>query len=93
MALAHDWPRSLLYAFPPLQLIRPVMERVRQQGLSVLLVAPGWGTWRSEIAPLLYAHPWRLPPLRDLVSQADGSILHPRPAELDLWVWPVGVSA
>ena len=88
-AFAHDWPKELLYAFPPLQLIRLVLERIRLQGLSVLLVAPGWGTWRSEITPLLYDHPWRLPPLRDLVSQADGGILHPRPAELDLWAWPV----
>ena len=92
-AFAHDWPRERLYAFPPLQLILPTLERVRLQGLSVLLVAPGWGTWRSEIAPLLYADPWRLPPLRDLVSQADGEILHPRPAELDLWVWPVSGNA
>ena len=89
-ALAHEWPRKLLYAFPPLQLISPALERIRLRAHSVLLVAPGWGSWRSEIASLLYDQPWRLPPLRDLVSQADRSILHPRPAELDLWVWPVG---
>ena len=88
-ALAHAWPRELLYAFPPFRLIPQVLDRVRRLGLSVLLVAPGWGTWRSEIAPLLYNHPWRLPPLRDIVSQANGDILHPRPVELDLWVWPV----
>ena len=92
-ALAHVWPRELLYAFPPLRLVRTVLERIRCQGLTVLLVAPGWGTWRSEIAPLLYDHPWRLPLLRDLVSQADGDILHPRPGDLDLWVWPVRGSA
>ena len=89
-ALAHEWPRKLLYAFPPLQLISSALERIRLRAHSVLLVAPGWGTWRSEIASLLYDQPWRLPPLRDLVSQAGRSILHPRPVELDLWVWPVG---
>ena len=88
-ALAHVWPRELLYAFPPFHLIPPMLDRVRRQGLSVLLVAPGWGTWRSEIAPLLYDHPWRFSPLKDLVSQANRDILHPRPVELDLWVWPV----
>ena len=88
-ALAHDWPRELLYAFPPLELILPTLERIRLQGLSVLLVAPGWGSWRSETAPLLYDDPWRLPPLRDLLSQANGDILHPRPQDLNLWVWPV----
>ena len=88
-AFAHVWLRELLYAFPPLELIPPLLERVTQEGHWVLLVAPAWGTWRSEIAPLLYDHPWRLPPLRDVVVQAAGSILHPRPVELDLWVWTI----
>ena len=92
-AMMHDWPMGLLYAFPPLSLIYQVLDRVRLQGLSLLLVAPGWGTWRSEIAPLLYDRPWRLPPVRNLVSQANGDILHPRPVELDLWVWPLRGSA
>ena len=88
-AMAQVWPRELLYAFPPLHLIPPLLERIRLEGHSVLLVAPAWGTWRSEVSPLLYAPPWHLPPRRDLVSQAEGSILHPRPVELDLWVWPI----
>ena len=88
-ALAHDWPRGLLYAFPPLELIHPTLERVRLQGMTVLLVAPAWGSWRSEIAPLLYDRPWPLPLYRDLLQQAGGEIFHPRPADLDLWVWPV----
>ena len=88
-AMAQVWPRELLYAFPPLHLIPPLLERIRLEGHSVLLVAPAWGSWRSELTPLLYAPPWRLPPIRDLVSQAEGSILHPRPVELDLWVWPI----
>ena len=87
--LAHDWPRGLLYAFPPLELIHPTLERVRLQGMTVLLVAPAWGSWRSEIAPLLYDRPWPLPLYRDLLQQAGGEIFHPRPADLDLWVWPV----
>ena len=88
-ALAHDWPEGLLYAFPPLSLISPVLERVRTQGLSVILIAPGWGSWRSEITPLLYDRPWRLPLRRDLLTQAGGEIFHPRPGDLDLWAWPV----
>ena len=85
-ALTHAWPRELLYAFPPLHLISPLLEKVRCEGHSVLLVAPGWGSWRSEIAPLLHTPRCRLPPLRDVVSQAEGLILHPRPVELDLRV-------
>ena len=75
-ALAHKWPSGLLYAFPPLDLIRPTLERVRLQGLSLLLVAPAWGVWRSEIQPLLYDDPWPLPLLGRHMTQS-GIILSP----------------
>lgn len=88
-ALAHPWPRGLLYAFPPLSLILPTLERVRTRRLSLILVAPAWGSWRSEIVPLLCDQPWQLPLRRDLLSQARGEIFHPRPEDLDLWAWPV----
>ena len=88
-ALAHDWPRELLYAFPPLELIPQTLERVRRFKLTVLLVAPGWGVWRSEITPLLYDDPLPLPPLRDLLRQGGDEIFHPQPQGLDLQVWPV----
>ena len=52
-AIAHDWPEGLLYAFPPLSLILPTLEGVRCQGLTLILIAPGWGSWRSEISRLL----------------------------------------
>ena len=92
-ALANSWPQGLLYAFPPLHLIPPVLERVRTSGARVLLVAPGWGAWMSDIAPLLYDQPWALPLRRDLLRQARNEIFHPRPQDLDLRVWPVSASA
>ena len=88
-ALAQVWPRGLLYAFPPLSLIPPFLERVRTQRLRAILIAPGWGVWRSEITPLLYDQPWCLPLRRDLLSQAGGEIFHPHPEHLDLWAFPV----
>ena len=88
-ALAQRWPGGLLYAFPPLALIPPFLERVRTQRLTAILIAPGWGVWRSEITPLLYDRPWCLPVRRDLLTQAKGEIFHPRPEDLDLWAWPV----
>ena len=88
-ALAHKWPRGLLYAFPPLSLIRPTLERVRTQGLKLLLIAPAWGSWMSELTPLLYHTPWQLPLRADLLTQAGNEIFHPRPRDLDLWAWPV----
>ena len=88
-AMAHDWPQGLLYAFPPMDLITPTLERVRRYGHELLLIAPRTGTWSSLIAPLLYRDPWQLPQIRDLLSQADREIFHPDPQRLDLWVWPV----
>ena len=88
-ALSHVWPRGLLYAFPPLSLIRPTLDRVRTQGLEVVLIAPAWGSWRSEISSLLYDQPWQLPLRKDLLTQAGFEIFHPCPQRLDLWAWPV----
>ena len=88
-ALAHEWPKGLLYAFPPLQLILPTLERIRCSNLEVLLVAPSRGVWRSLIAPLLFQPPWQLPLRRDLLTQAGGEVFHQDPQVLDLWVWPV----
>ena len=88
-AFAHPWPQGLLYAFPPLELIPLVLARVRILGARLLLVAPAWGSWRQDIAPLLYGEPWRLPLRRDLLLQANGEIFHPKPEDLDLWVWPL----
>ena len=88
-AMAYDWPEGLLYAFPPLSLIPPTLERVRCRGLTLILIAPGWGSWRSEISHLLYDNPWKLPLRRDLLTQAGAEIFHPRPADLDLWAWPL----
>ena len=88
-ALAHEWPRTLLYAFPPLSLISPTLQRIREQGLTLILVAPEWGQWVSEITPLLYDRPWLLPLRRDMLSQAGGEIFYPHPEHLALWAWPV----
>ncbi len=41
-ALAHEWPHTLLYAFPPIALISPTIYRVREEGLKLILIAPRW---------------------------------------------------
>ena len=90
-ALAHSWPNVLLYAFPPLSLISPTLDRVREQGLSLILIAPRWPSkhWVAEIIQLLTNEPWPLPIRRDLLSQAGGEIYHPHPDRIALWAWPV----
>ena len=90
-ALAHEWPRVLLYAFPPLELITPTLARVRERGLSLILIAPRWPgkQWMAEIRQLLHGQPWPLPLRRDLLSQARGEIFHPHPERMALWAWSV----
>ncbi|XP_057199568.1 uncharacterized protein LOC130560093 [Triplophysa rosa] len=82
-ALAHLWPRVLLYAFPPLCLILPIQARVRGQNLSLILIAPRWpkAPWMAEISPLLYAQPWPLPLRTDLLVPGEQRNLPPPPGQ------------
>ncbi|KAI2647004.1 hypothetical protein H4Q32_024505 [Labeo rohita] len=41
-ALGHLWLKVLLYAFPQPSLVSPTLDRVRENGLSLLLIAPRW---------------------------------------------------
>lgn len=90
-ALACEWPHMLLYAFPPLPLILPTLDRIANGNHRALLVAPRWPSrpWFPFLISLLDGEPWRLPPRMDLLSQLDGQIWHPHPARLQLWVWPL----
>lgn len=90
-ALAHQWARCLLYAFPPLPLIWPTLQRVYGEGHRLLLVAPYWPArpWFPLLRRLCRGEPWQLPDRRDLLSQLGGQIWHPCPHRLKLWVWPL----
>ncbi|XP_067305338.1 uncharacterized protein [Pseudorasbora parva] len=89
--IVQTWPRLRLYAFPPLAVLPGVLERVRRDGARLLLVAPFWpGRVRlSDIVSLLEGPPWEIPVRRDLLSEARGSVLHPRPELWRLWAWPL----
>ncbi|XP_014827275.1 PREDICTED: uncharacterized protein LOC106916513 [Poecilia mexicana] len=91
-ALAHPWPRVLLYAFPPLSLIWPTLQRVLEEGHKMLLVAPYWPArpWFPLLWSLCHCVPWCLPTRRDLLSLLGGQIWHPDPQRFRLWVWPLG---
>ncbi len=79
---------------PPIALLPQVIRRIREQGHKVLLVAPLWRNqpWLSELTQLLTAAPWPVPLRRDLLSQANGTIWHPRPELWALYVWPLNGS-
>ncbi|KAI2660026.1 ORF V: Enzymatic polyprotein [Labeo rohita] len=90
-AMVQTWPRLRLYAFPPIALLPGVLERVRRDGVRFLLVAPYWPAraWFSDLISLLNGSPWEIPVRRDLLSQAGGTILHPRPELWKLWASPL----
>ncbi|XP_029973330.1 uncharacterized protein LOC115407110 [Salarias fasciatus] len=90
-ALAHVWPSVLLYAFPPLTLIPPTLDRVREHCHTLVLIAPQWPAmhWLAEVYQLLSGQPWQLPLRRDMLSQAGGAVFHPHPERLALWAWPL----
>ncbi|KAL0168419.1 hypothetical protein M9458_036641, partial [Cirrhinus mrigala] len=61
-AMVQTWPRLRLYAFPPIALLPGVLERVRRDGVSLLLVAPYWPgrVWFSDLISLLDGSPWEI---------------------------------
>ncbi len=69
---------------------RPV-SRIKERGHKVLLMAPLWINqhWPSELTQLLIVASWPIPLIRYLLSQANGTIWHPRP---DLWALHFGCS-
>ena len=85
----HPWPRTLLYAFPPVPLIPRLLERTQEEGLSVILVAPERtnASWFPTLVQLLAAPPWQLPWQEDALSQLDGAIAHPPVITQRLWGW------
>ncbi len=90
-AMVQTWPRLHLYAFPPIALLPGVLERVRRDGVRLLLLAPFWlgRVWFSDLISLLDGSAWEIPVRRDLLSQTRGTLVHPRPKLWRLWVWPL----
>ncbi len=80
----HDWPNLLLYAFPPIALITQVIRWIREHKHKYILVAPLWRNQYcfSELSQLLTAAPWPITLRRDLLSQVNRTMWHPR---LELW--------
>ncbi|KAK0150835.1 hypothetical protein N1851_008034 [Merluccius polli] len=79
---------ALFYAFPPLQLIHPFLERIRQERLLLILVAleSRSALWFPELAALSCVTPWPVPVRPDVLSQAHRSIHHNLSGRLLVWL-------
>ncbi|MGH0154946.1 UNVERIFIED_CONTAM: hypothetical protein FKN15_028299 [Acipenser sinensis] len=90
-ALARAWPKALLYAFLPILLLPAFLQKVRRDKATVLLVASKWPRrfLFSNLCQLLQGQPWEILLRMDLLSQVQGTLWHPKPGRLQLWVWPL----
>lgn len=76
-AMVHrPWPMGLLYAFPPLRLLTPLLHRVRTEGVHILLVAPDSPSarWYPDAVRMALADPWPLPDRSDALIQVGGAL-------------------
>ncbi len=91
-ALAHEWPSLRLCSFPPVALL-PAGTQMSQGKMAQAYSnsPPSGGSNRGcwESFQLLKAAPWPIPLRRNLLSQANGTIWHPRPKLWTLHVWPL----
>ncbi|KAL0194633.1 hypothetical protein M9458_008205, partial [Cirrhinus mrigala] len=79
-AMVQTWPRRRLYAFPPIALLPGVLERVRRDGVSLLMVLG------PDISP-------RQLSMGDSCQEGSPlTILHPRPELWKLWLIASGLS-
>jgi hypothetical protein len=88
-ALQMSWKNLYAYAFPPLSILNLVLQKVESDKGVLLLVAPGWTRreWYPRLLRLSIHTPYRLPVMKDIVTQQDGTLLHPNPGEFNLVAW------
>ncbi|MGH0159297.1 UNVERIFIED_CONTAM: hypothetical protein FKN15_036960 [Acipenser sinensis] len=81
--------RTVIYAFPPPALLPLCLEKNRQDRAKALLVdsllAQETLVLNTDAPP---ERPAVEPKSRDLLSQAWGTLWHPNPSSLKLWIWP-----
>jgi ribonuclease HI len=88
-ALAIRWTYLYAFAFPPLAILSRVLRKIAQDKAMVILIAPMWTRreWYPLLLDLLVDFPYRLPVMRNLVTQEKGLLLHDNPAQLCLVAW------
>jgi len=90
-AFSISWEGLMAYAFPPIRLIAPVLQKIQIDNCCILLIAPAWPgqAWFPTILSLLVDFPRKLPNHRKLLSQKAGRVFHSNPQDLSLHAWPL----
>ena len=94
-ALACSWTGIYAYAFPPPILIPRILQKMKQEMCTLLLIAPlsPRQSWYPTLLSLLVDIPMMLPLREDLLSQRKGQIKHPDPQSLKLAAWKISDNA
>ena len=91
-ALQQRWTQGVLYAFPPFNLIGRVLQKVRAEGASLILIAPVWVTqpWYPSLMELAVGAPLLLPKHVEVLENPEGEV-HPLLANetLQLSAWAI----
>ena len=91
-SLLQSWNHLQAYAFPPFNLLRQVLNKVRQsEGLEVTLIAPFWPQ-REWFPDLLVDVPLTLPERNDLLRQPHFHRFHRGLPVLRLHAWRLSSS-
>ena len=85
-ALTIAWKKEFGYAFPPFSLITKVLKKVRDEGSTIILVAPLWTSqpWFPEFQQLLISETITWKPANNLLLSPGRNIEHPLSRSLSL---------
>ena len=89
-ALATNWPNETVYAFPPFNLVRKVLEKATTcPNLRLVLIAMDnpEAQWYPLLSGFKIQDRWALPVRPDLLSQPHWGHFHPYPGLLNLQAW------
>ena len=91
-AFQLDWSQWKSFIHPPVVLLPRILQKVRDDKATALLVAPNWPgqPWYPQIRLMLVDIPYPLPKEKTLLSLPfDQEAVHPLWRSLDLTEWPI----
>ena len=94
-ALVISWSGILGYAYPPIALLSRVLQKVKQEECTLILIAPLWPKrpWFPLLLDLLIDFPIEIPLLDTLLVQPRTRLYHPAPEVFNLTAWLISSSS
>ena len=88
-ALSIPWNNLLAYAFPPFPILGKVVRKAREEGATMILIAPRWEaqSWFPDLLSLVHLDPVPLRLKGRALIQPRSGIPHGNPEILKLHAW------